>query len=250
MATPWNLTPGEWSHVLLDGLKPDTLASRLTQGLSVPWTEVLLKSTSDSKRVLDLGSGQGENSGLLALNGREMTLLDWSKDNLDFSTQLFGALGVTGQFCHADMTQPLPFKNDAFDVVFSCGVFEYFNERQIELILQEAFRISKKRVIIMVPNAWSLAYRLGMWYMKRTGKWHWGGEVPSYTLKRCFKQVGSVRVNEFSVAAKHSLNFLTMPMGEQVKTWLTRVLKLTDDSKPSLLRQGYLLITIGDKQPE
>src|SRR3989304_8403722 len=104
MANPWNLAPGEWSDVLLNGAKPEILASHLSQGRFLPWTEVLLKFSSDAKTVLDLGSGRGDHSAVLALNGRETTLLDWSKDNLDFSRRLFGTLGVTGQFCQADMT--------------------------------------------------------------------------------------------------------------------------------------------------
>ena len=41
------------------------------------------------------------------------------------------------------MTKRLPFDDNSFDTVFSCGVFEYFSDSQIKEILKEAFRIAK-----------------------------------------------------------------------------------------------------------
>lgn len=247
MAESWNLTAREWSTVLLDGAKPETVAKWLIEGELLPWTNVLLKYTADSRTVLDLGSGRGDHSAVLALSGRLPTLLDWSKENLDFSARLFNAMGVRGQFCLGDATKPLPFKSNSFDTVFSCGVFEYFTSDTIKTILAEAFRVSSKRVIIMVPNAFSLAYRIGKWYMEKTGRWPWGGEVPSYTLKHYFRAFGNVRTTEFSIAAQHSLIFLTMPTGEAIKEVFTRLWKFRDHSKPALLRQGYLLVAVGEK---
>ena len=145
------------------------------------------------------------------------------------------------------MTKHLPFKDNTFDSVFSCGVFEYFTDEQIKSILREAFRISKKRVIIMVPNALSIPYRMGMWYMRMTKNWPWGGERPFVTLKSHFKAVGATRISEFSVGTKHSLNFLTMRGGETLRKWTARLLNLHDHSNPALFRQGYLLVSVAEK---
>jgi len=247
MAVPWNLSTEQWSDVLLRGATPEHLASTLERGSSLPWTDVVLKYTDESEKILDLGSGRGELSAALALNNRRATLLDWSEDNISFSSSLFRGLGISGDFCRADMTKPLPFKDGSFDAVFSCGVFEYFREQEISAILKEAFRIARRRVIILVPNAASVAYRIGKWYMEKTGAWPWGGEVPSYTLKPYFRRLGCMEVVEFSVGAKHSLAFLKMPAGAIIRALCTRVLRVRDHSRPALLRQGYLLITIGEK---
>ena len=99
----------------------------------------------------------------------------------------------------------------------------------------------------MVPNAWSIAYRVGKWYMEKTGKWPWGGEVPSYTLTPSLQKAGFTKFKEFSVATKHSLNFLEMPIGRRIKDLCIKTFKLTDHSQPALFRQGYLLVTIGEK---
>ncbi len=247
MADIWNLSEKKWSEVLGTKDDPQSAAKSLMNENIWPWTETLFSYTEDSQETLDLGSGRGELSAKLALKGKNVTLLDWSIENLTFSRQLFETIGIKGKFCQADMTKPLPFENGSFDTVFSCGVFEYFTDEQIKNILKEAFRVSKKRVIIMVPNALSIVYRMGYWYMKKTKKWNWGGERPFITLKPYFKGIENIRKVEFTVAAKHSLNFLTMPTGESLKRLMMRFLKLKDHSKPAWLRQGYLLITIGEK---
>lgn len=247
MKAPWNLGSSEWSEVLAGEVALEVAAAGVARGESLPWTDVLLDATKEGSQVLDLGSGRGEHSATLALKGRRATLVDWSRGNVAFSSSLFRTIGAKGNFCQADLRQPLPFKGDSFDLVFSCGVFEYFTEDQVEAILREAFRVSRQTVIIMVPNALSAAYRFGMWYLKKTGKWYWGGEVPSVTLKPRFRAVGVERLREFSLASRHSLNFLRMPLGVGVRQALLKLFGPRDSSRPALFRQGYLLVTVGTK---
>ena len=244
------LTPQQWADVLVKNTKPDVAAETLLAGKHWPWTDTLLEHSNPSDEVLDMGSGAGENAAVLALHGRKMTLLDWSEQNLAYDKRLFETMGLTGRFIQHDMTQALPFENNSFDVVFSCGVFEYFSDEQIRSILKEAFRISRKRVIILVPNARSIAYRIGKWHLERKGRWHWGKERPFRTLQPHFRAVGNSQVTEFCVGTKHSLDFLVMRGGARMGRLLTRMLRLTDHSRPAALGQGYLLITIGEKQPE
>jgi SAM-dependent methyltransferase len=247
MPSPWNLESAEWARVLASEATVDAAATAVVKGESLPWTDILLRETRDGSRVLDLGAGRGEHSAMLALKGRDTTLVDWSTGNMEFSSSLFEKIGARARFCQADITQPLPFANDSFDVVFSCGVFEYFTHAQIRSILREAFRISTGKVIVMVPNAWSLPYRLGKWYMEKKGTWYWGGEVPYASLKADFRAAGSGPVEEFTLAARHSLNFLTMPYGDRVRNVLTPAFTPADESRPAVLRQGYLLVTIGTR---
>jgi len=242
-----NLSPTEWSNVLLDEATPLTVANRLTNGRFLPWTETLLQFTRDSERVLDLGSGKGEHSAILARNGKQMTLIDWSKQNLDFGVQLFQQLGLRGQFLEGDITEPLPFDTGSFDAVFCCGVLEFFPDATITAVLREALRVSRKRLIVMVPNAFCLPYRIGKWYMEKVGAWVWRGESPFYTLKPYFRSFSNVRVEEFSVAAKHSLQFLQMPIGRRIANGVIRSLRLQDHARHAPLRQGYLLVTVAEK---
>lgn len=247
MEKPWNLTPKEWSSVLQTEDDPARIAENIKNEKLLPWVKNLILLTKDSKSVLDLGSGAGQNSAVLALNGQKVSLLDWSKENVDFSRKLFSSLKLSANFFQLDMTKALPFSDNSFDSVFSCGVFEYFDDRQIENILKECVRVARKRVIIMVPNAYSLAYRLGMWYMRLKGKWLWGGERPFYSFKKYFRKAGCRNVYEFSVAAKHSLNFLNIPLGRVIRKVLIFLFRISEHSRPSLFKQGYLLICVGEK---
>jgi len=241
------LTPQGWADILVKDARPDVLAKTLGRGEHQSWADTLLEYSRESDEVLDLGSGAGENAAMLASHGRTMTLMDWSEQNLEFDRQLFQAMGYSGRFVSYDMTKPLPFEDNSFDVVFSCGVFEYFTDDEIVRILKEAFRISRNRVIILVPNARSIAYRIGKWYLERKGRWYWGKERPFRTLRPHFRAAGSSQVTEFCVGTKHSLDFLTMRGGPALKRLLIRVLGLTDHAKPAAFRQGYLLVTIGEK---
>jgi SAM-dependent methyltransferase len=248
MSQPWNLTPEQWSHVLLDNVDPQAIANNLHRAAIQPWTNTLIKYTQHSKTTLDLGSGAGQPSAILALAGKQTTLMDWSPENLQFSKKLFETLKLQGEFCRGDMLKPLPFKNNSFDTVFSCGVFEYFSDSEIEQILKEAFRVAAKNVIILVPNALSIAYRVGKFYQEKTGAWEWGGERPFPTLKPYFRAVGCRNITEMTVAAKLSLDFLTMRGSGLLKRMLIRGLQLKSHDNPAKLKQGYLLISIGEKK--
>ena len=245
----WNLTPDQWSSVLDSRADPADVAARLKKaGLFVPWSQVLVEETADCVSTMDLGCGRGEHSAVLARAGRETILVDWSLPNLNFCRGMYDSLGLHGKFCRADITRPLPFDANSVDVVFSCGVFEYFNASQIDAIMREAFRVARRRVIIMVPNASAIAYRLGKWYMERVGTWKWGGEVPSYTARGAFEAAHARAIREFSVGGRHSVDFLAaLPGGEHAVNLLTRTLRLTRHPRPSRFRQGYLLVTIGEK---
>lgn len=246
-----NLSPQQWSQVLSTTASPDRFAEALVaRGPVVPWSELLVDRTDGCATVLDLGSGRGDHSAMLARAGRRPTLIDWSPQNIEFSRRMFAACGVEGRFCVGDITRPLPFDSGSFDAVFSCGVLEYFDREQVAAIIGEAFRVARKRVIVLVPNAFSVAYRVGKWYMERSGTWMWGGEVPSYSLKSAFELAGAVRTTELTVAARHSLDFLVMPFGSQVKRASIKLLRMGHDVAPAWCRQGYLLVTIGDKDSE
>ncbi len=244
---PWNLKPEEWSKILGDETAPAQAAKGVLSGQHLPWVNNLIELAAGSESTLDLGSGRGENSAILACHGKKTTLLDWAQDNISFSRQLYSLIGKTGEFVQADMTKPLPFPDNSFDLVFSCGVFEYFKDDQISAILKEAFRVAKKRVVILIPNALSIPYRVGMGYLKLRKQWHWGGEKPFATLKPFFRKCAARNIQEFSVGTKHSLAFLSMRGGALAQNFLIKSLKLTDHSRPAKLRQGYLLITAGDK---
>jgi len=87
----------------------------------------------------------------------------------------------------------------------------------------------------------------GMWYMQKTRTWQWGGERPFFTLRPYLHRFSRIHLSEYSIAGTLSLNYLTMPMGRLIKKVLAKPMSLIDYSNPTLLRQGYLLVTVVDK---
>ena len=242
----WNLSNQEWAKALLKKTTPSCLASNIANGVIVPWSINLLQNTDFSDQVLDLGSGTGHLSAFLAYKGRKMTLLDFSQENLNFSFEVFNFLGLQGKFVQSDMKKRLPFDDNSFDTVFSVGVLEYFSDEEIDRIIKEAFRVSRKRVLIIVPNAFSIFYRIGRWYSKATRHWQWGGERPFYSLRPHFKSIENIQFLEFTVGVRQSIEFLTIFRG-LIKTILFHTLNLKNDAKPSRFRQGFVLIGMGKK---
>ncbi|MEK7553999.1 MAG: methionine biosynthesis protein MetW [Patescibacteria group bacterium] len=102
--------------------------------------------------VLDLGSGDGLFLSLLKQKGIEGEGLDISKNGIAKTR----AKGLTASFF--DFNKPIPFADNTFDTVVMLDVLEHLYAP--ETLLKEAARVSKKYVIIGVPNFSSLPARL------------------------------------------------------------------------------------------
>jgi SAM-dependent methyltransferase len=183
----------------------------------------------------------------LALHGRKPVLLDFSADNLDFSRQVFTRLHIAGTFRQADVLGRLPVDDASIDCVWSCGLLEHFDDGQIRHIVSESARVSRRTVVSLVPNASSVAYRLGKWFQEQTGEWKWGFEEPKHSLASFFTQAGLRDIREFSIASAHALTFMTFPGSDALrplwKNWLSSLSVLEKKG----INQGYLLVTVGSK---
>jgi ubiquinone/menaquinone biosynthesis C-methylase UbiE len=247
--SPWDLSEKQWSNSLLTKVTTDSLASLIKKGKLEPWSKTLLNNTACTDELLDLGSGTGSLSAFLAWHGRKATLVDFSQENLNFSNNLFQTIGLKGTFYLSDLRKPLLFADNSFDVVFSVGVLEYLSDKEVEQLIKEAFRVARKTVIMITPNASSLPYRVGRWYSKVTHSWEWGGDRPFYSLKQYFRSIEEMEFIEFTVGTKQAINFLKMFNGF-FQRLLFKSLLLNDNPNPSMFRQGFVLISIGKKRIE
>ncbi len=93
------------------------------------------------KRVLGLASGGGQQMPIFALLGAECTVLDYSARQLESEQLVAGREGYDIRIVRADMTQPLPFEDEAFDLIFhpvsNCYV------REVRPIWRECWRVLK-----------------------------------------------------------------------------------------------------------
>jgi ubiquinone/menaquinone biosynthesis C-methylase UbiE len=181
----------------------------------------------------------------LAQAGRKVSVLDISKESLEFVRSSAEELGVSLEIVEADATKSLPFPDNAFDCVWSSGLLEHFSHTERLSMLREQARITRGRVISIVPNATCIAYRVGKGYQEEHGIWPYGLETPILSMQREFEASGLRVTSEYSVGAKHALSFLPPkhPMRSILSAWMESV----SLEELQQCNQGYLLITIGYK---
>ena len=108
------------------------------------FAEIIQRHAQPSARVLEAGCGSGTYLKFLEEKGLKSVGLDLSE----------AALLVTRKNCEnvvgGDLFY-LPFKDNAFDVVYNQGVMEHFDNIEFVSVLEEMSRITQK-VIIIVPS--------------------------------------------------------------------------------------------------
>ncbi|HAV64934.1 MAG TPA: hypothetical protein DCY13_21505 [Verrucomicrobiales bacterium] len=240
----------EWHEAITAGATPAEIAARVRRGQVPEWVQPILEASRPDDVILEQGSGTGAMSAWLALQGRKVVLLDYSQPCLDFALEVFRELGLEAPaVCRADLRQQLPLPDASVDHVWSSGVLEHFSDDEIVHILSESKRVARRQVLSLVPNARSLAYRLGKWDQEKGGRWKYGYEDPKFTLAHLFARAGLTETREFTVGARHSLNFLDTTELAPARNLLGRFLKELPPAQSEQLAQGYLLGTVGWVKP-
>ena len=93
------------------------------------------------KKVLGLASGGGQQMPIFAALGAECTVLDYSEKQLESERLVATRDGYEIEILRADMTKPLPFPDEYFDLIFH-PVSNCYVEK-VEPIFKECFRILK-----------------------------------------------------------------------------------------------------------
>ena len=113
---------------------------RLDRALSA----VAGRGLADSTRVLDWGVGCGRVARHFpAQNAPALTGCDIDGDNVDWCS-----CHLPGRFVVSSLTQPLPFRDGAFDVVYGISVFTHFREAMQLAWLAELARVSAPGAIL------------------------------------------------------------------------------------------------------
>ncbi|MGT2926646.1 class I SAM-dependent methyltransferase [Streptococcus cuniculipharyngis] len=143
------------SHEQLMAAKDKPLEVFLTVGKPVPtdWFDKLV-----GKKILGLASGGGQQGPLFALKGYDVTIMDYSAEQLASDHMVAEREGLTIKTIQGDMTQPFPFADESFDLVF-CPVSNVYIE-DLTNMWQESYRVLKKGGLLMVGymNPWVYLY--------------------------------------------------------------------------------------------
>ena len=99
------------------------------------------------KKVLGLASGGGQQMPVFAALGAKGTVLDYSQAQCDSERMVADREGYSIEILQADMTKPLPFADETFDLIFHPVSNCYVEE--VEGIFRECYRILKKGGIFL-----------------------------------------------------------------------------------------------------
>ncbi|MBE6593016.1 MAG: class I SAM-dependent methyltransferase [Ruminococcaceae bacterium] len=99
------------------------------------------------KKLLGLASGGGQQMPIFSALGAKCTLLDYSARQCESDRVVAEREGYEIEILQADMTKPLPFEDESFDIIFhpvsNCYV------KEVEPIFRECFRVLKKGGIFL-----------------------------------------------------------------------------------------------------
>jgi ubiquinone/menaquinone biosynthesis C-methylase UbiE len=98
----------------------------------------ILGAGFQNRKVLEVGCGRGTISAYFADAGHDCTLLDLSPDVIQRAEQIFSKHGLKAKFAVGDAAR-LPFEEASFDLVFSIGLLEHFED--IEQVVSEQHRV-------------------------------------------------------------------------------------------------------------
>lgn len=99
------------------------------------------------KKVLGLASGGGQQMPIFAALGAECTVLDYSPKQLESERMVAAREGYEITIIRADMTKPLPFGDESFDLIFH-PVSNCYVEK-VEPIFAECYRVLKRGGVLL-----------------------------------------------------------------------------------------------------
>ena len=100
-----------------------------------------------SCRILGLASGGGQQMPIFSALGAKCTVLDYSQKQIESELMVANREGYTIKTIRADMTRPLPFENDSFDLIFH-PVSNCYIENVLP-VWHECYRVLRKGGILM-----------------------------------------------------------------------------------------------------
>lgn len=99
------------------------------------------------KKVLGLASGGGQQIPIFAAAGAECTVLDYSRRQLESERTVAEREGYAVTLVRADMTEPLPFADGSFDLIFHPVSNDYV--REVLPIFRECARVLRKGGVLL-----------------------------------------------------------------------------------------------------
>ena len=109
------------------------------------------------KKLLGLASGGGQQMPVFAAAGADCTVLDYSVKQLESERMVAEREGYSIKIVRADMTKPLPFPDESFDMIFHPVSNCYI--REVDPVWRECYRVLKPGGILLagLDMGWNFA---------------------------------------------------------------------------------------------
>lgn len=161
------------------------------------------------KTVLGLASGGGQQMPIFSALGARCTVLDYSEEQCRSEKLVAQREGYHIEIVQADMTKPLPFPDDSFDLIFHPVSNCYVEE--VEAIFRECYRVLKKGGIFLG------GYDLGINYLFDEEETQLKYALPFNPLKNAELYAVSMK-NDWGIQFSHTLE---EQLGGQLKVGFT-----------------------------
>lgn len=230
--------------------KDDALLARERCGPRWAWIRGELRKsfgTLNDLKTIELGSGRGDLSVMLAEEGAAVTLLDVNDVALTSAAQRFERLGLMAGRVQCDLRAAATVPQAPFDVALSIGVIEHFSGNARTEVLRAHFDALRPGglAIVSVPYSWCLPYRLWKAYLELRGWWPYGMEIP-YSKAELTRRARSAGFTHIQL---RSFGF-HLSLGEH---WFKRLTgrrpQWTDSNSPLDVLMGLSLVMIARKGP-
>jgi SAM-dependent methyltransferase len=179
------------------------------------YTHLLHAVTTSNPSILELGSGSGQNSLMIAeiLQARQITLVEFNEEALAICRETFRDTPFTVNYEKSDILD-LELRA-TFDLVHSEGLIEHFYEAERERAFRRHVELCEPNgfIIILVPFE-SPQYDAFKWVYRRMNRWIYEDEQiftrdELYTLCRRFdltvlREYTSPLIHEIGIVARRS----------------------------------------------
>lgn len=164
-------------------------------------------------RCVELGAGLATVSTLLAQEGADISIIDYSPKALDICRSVLEKLGVKATFYQANGLSLPDELTGRFDVSMSFGLTEHFLAENRIAINKAHLNLLRSGglTFISVPNAWCPPYRLFKFVAEASGRWNMAEEYPysRRELLRVANQIGAQSASIFGDDFWDALRFVS-----------------------------------------
>ncbi|MFC1804919.1 methyltransferase domain-containing protein [Candidatus Omnitrophota bacterium] len=131
-------------------------------------------------KTVEIGCGMAETSLLFAREGAEVTVIDYSPKALYGAESLFGYFNLQATFLSGDIFSLPQGLLERFDIAMSYGLAEHFRYPERRSVFEVHYSLAKigGMLLVGVPNAWCLPYRIFKVLAQWLGYWKVGLEIP------------------------------------------------------------------------